>query len=184
MNYSKLNIGLDEPFEMVDTNEVIKSAIKKLAPQIKSNQATVNGSNLPNVFFNKTQLSQVFCNLITNALIFRSEQSPIVDIYWTEDEEFIHFHIKDNGIGIDPKFHEKIFVVFQRLHNREKYTGSGLGLSTCKKIIEQHGGSISVSSRAGKGATFSFSILKENHAQGKSKSIRPSQKKHNGVLVS
>jgi light-regulated signal transduction histidine kinase (bacteriophytochrome) len=121
-------------------------------------RGTINSGKLPLIKGNKTQILQLFQNLIGNAFKYKSEKAPVVDISYTEENNYYRFEIKDNGIGIDPKFFQKIFVIFQRLHKREEYTGTGIGLAICKKIVEKHGGKIWVTSEPDQGSTFYFTI--------------------------
>jgi light-regulated signal transduction histidine kinase (bacteriophytochrome) len=115
---------------------------------------------LPAVKGNKTQILQLFQNIIGNAIKYRSNMAPVIDISFEEEKSFYKFAISDNGIGIDPKFFHKIFIIFQRLHNRDEYSGTGIGLAICKKIIDKHGGKISVASTPGQGSTFYFTLPK------------------------
>jgi light-regulated signal transduction histidine kinase (bacteriophytochrome) len=104
------------------------------------------------------QIRQLFQNLVGNALKFRGEQPPNIYIGAKRQEGRWVFSVRDNGIGIDPQYYEKLFQVFQRLHTRKDYPGTGIGLAICKKIVERHGGTIWVESQSGQGATFYFSI--------------------------
>jgi light-regulated signal transduction histidine kinase (bacteriophytochrome) len=105
-----------------------------------------------------TQLVQVFQNLIINGIKFHSEKSPEVHISAENKAKEWVFSVRDNGIGIDPQYSEKIFEVFKRLHKKEEYPGTGIGLAVCKKIVERHGGRIWVESELGKGSTFYFTL--------------------------
>ena len=118
----------------------------------------VTHDELPVVLGDPTQLRQVFQNLVGNALKFRGTEAPRIHVHAEPDGGMWRFSFKDNGIGIDPQFAERIFVIFQRLHTRREYPGSGIGLSVCKKIVERHGGRIWVESRVGQGATFHFTL--------------------------
>jgi light-regulated signal transduction histidine kinase (bacteriophytochrome) len=111
-------------------------------------------------------LIQVFQNLIGNALKFRKQDAPPRVDVWAEPEgDFWRLSVRDNGIGLDPRFYERVFVIFQRLHTRDERAGTGLGLAICKKIVERHGGRIWVESREGEGATFSFTLpVRPKHA--------------------
>jgi PAS domain S-box-containing protein len=116
--------------------------------------------DLPNITCQPTRLKQVFVNLISNAIKFNDKPTPVVEIGWREDAKAHTFSVRDNGIGIDKRYHEKIFRIFQRLEYREDYEGTGAGLTICKKIVEAHGGKIWVESKPGEGSTFSFTIPK------------------------
>ena len=116
---------------------------------------------LKNVYCDKQLLRQLFQNLILNAIKFsREDNDPIVEISCDEMYKYWRFTIKDNGIGISREHFDKIFVLFQRLHTQKKFEGTGIGLATCKKIVELHGGSIGVESEEDKGSRFIFTIKK------------------------
>jgi light-regulated signal transduction histidine kinase (bacteriophytochrome) len=145
-------------FENVDCSAVLKDVLEDLKFLIDEENAVLEIGNMPVVRGDKTQLRQLFQNLIQNAIKFKCEKKPEIKIGSEKKEKYWLFSVKDNGIGIDPKFHERIFTIFQRLHSREKYQGTGVGLAICKKIIERHGGQIFVESELNKGATFYFTI--------------------------
>jgi hypothetical protein len=105
-----------------------------------------------------TQVAQLFQNLIANAIKFRGEQPPVVHVGVTQEGEQWHFTVRDNGIGIAREHFERIFIIFQRLHTRAKYPGTGVGLSICKRIVERHGGRIWVESEVGQGTVFHFTL--------------------------
>ena len=105
-----------------------------------------------------TQLAQVFQNLIINGIKFQSEEAPLIYISAEKKAKEWVFSVQDNGIGIDPQYSERIFEVFKRLHTKEDYPGTGIGLAVCKKIVERHGGRIWVESELGKGSTFYFTL--------------------------
>ncbi|MBD1844422.1 response regulator [Cyanobacteria bacterium FACHB-63] len=147
-----------KPFELVDCNESVEQAIANLKLAIEDNQATLTCDPLPEVMADRTQMIQLFQNLISNALKFRCAEAPIIRISAELRSEQWLFRVQDNGIGIEEQYAERIFVIFQRLHNRTEYPGTGIGLAVCKKIIERHGGKIWVESQTGKGSTFCFTI--------------------------
>ena len=118
--------------------------------------------NIPPLLFGDTlHITQILEKFITNAIKFKSERRPEIVISATENEKDILFTIRDNGIGISQQYADKIFVIFQRLHSRDKYPGTGIGLAICKKIVERHEGKIWVESTEGQGSTFCFSIAKK-----------------------
>ena len=125
---------------------------------IKENKAIVSHGYLPEVMADSTQMIQVFQNLIINGIKFHSEEAPKIHISAGRNAREWIFLVQDNGIGIDPQYSEKIFEVFKRLHKKEEYPGTGIGLAICKKIIERHGGHIWVESELGKGSTFYFTL--------------------------
>jgi light-regulated signal transduction histidine kinase (bacteriophytochrome) len=119
-------------------------------------------------------LTQVLQNLIGNAIKFHGPNPPVVRVEARQEQGSWVFSVRDNGIGIDPQFYDKIFVIFQRLHTREQYPGTGIGLTVCKKIIERHGGRIWVESRPGEGTTFYFTIpQKEGDSSAAPTTIQP-----------
>jgi light-regulated signal transduction histidine kinase (bacteriophytochrome) len=120
----------------------------------------VTNDPLPAVHADETQLGQLFQNLVGNAIKYRGSDLPHVHVSATRNGKTgWTFAVADNGIGIDPQYFERIFGVFQRLHGREKYSGTGIGLAICKKIVERHGGTISVESQPGRGSTFRFTLV-------------------------
>ena len=156
-----------KPFATVDGNEVLKRALGNLKLVIEESGARVTHDSLPEVVADGTQLMQLFQNLISNALKFRSLQRPCEVHVSVSPQRAIQaerprvewlFAVRDNGIGIEEKYFERIFVIFQRLHTREQYPGTGIGLAVCKKIIERHGGRIWVESEVEKGSTFYFTL--------------------------
>lgn len=148
--------------EFVSTNcsQIVAMALANLKVAIEEASAVVCCDELPAVSADSSQLLQVFQNLIGNAIKFRGNDDPVVAISVEDCGKNWKFAIKDNGQGFDMKYGDRIFVIFQRLHKREMYSGSGIGLAVCKKIIERHGGSIWVESEPGRGATFSFTMPK------------------------
>jgi len=150
-----------KPFAPTDCEEVFSQAIANLQVAIEESGATVTHDPLPTVMADNTQMIQLFQNLIGNAIKYRSkDRKPIVHVGVKHtDEEWLIF-VRDNGIGIEPKYFDRIFTIFQRVHSREEYSGTGIGLAVCKKIVERHGGRIWVESELGKGSTFYFTLPK------------------------
>ncbi len=157
LEYSRVTSWAKE-FENINLDKVLESVLSNLSIIIIENNVTVTHDSLPTVFSDKNQIMQVFENLISNAIKFRGEEPPNIDISVQKGEKEWIFAFKDNGIGISPKHQEQIFEVFKRLHTREEYPGTGIGLSIVQKIIERHNGRIWVESELGKGSTFYFTI--------------------------
>lgn len=145
-------------FDEVDIASVLSEAIANLEVVIEESSAKIEFSDMPVVHGDRQQLVRLFENLIGNAVKFRRETSPVVHISVEARDESWLFSIRDNGIGIDPKYYEKIFVIFQRLHNRDTFSGTGLGLAISKRIMERHGGRIWVESEPGNGSTFFLTL--------------------------
>jgi len=181
LNYSRLGTR-GKPFAPTDCNEVLTRALENLKITIEDAKATVKSSPLPEILGDGTQLTQLFQNLVSNAVKFSGDKPPEVHISAAlksipagrasstgpgpnpqsaienpQSKEWV-FSVRDNGIGIEPQYFERIFVIFQRLHTREQYPGTGIGLAVCKKIVERHGGQIWVESSPGKGTNFCFTI--------------------------
>jgi PAS domain S-box-containing protein len=146
---------------LLDTSseEALRQALINLRGSIEESGALVTHDPLPVVLADETQLVQLFQNLVGNAIKYRRPGVPRVHITAARDgEKRWSFAVSDNGLGIDPQYFDRIFGMFQRLHKREEYAGTGIGLAICKKIVERHGGSISVESQPGQGSTFRFSL--------------------------
>ena len=138
--------------------DVLQRVLRTLGPSIEETGAEVTSEPLPVVRGDPGQLAQLIQNLVANALKFHGDKPPRVHISVEPDGTMFRFAVRDEGIGIDPKFNERIFVIFQRLHSRNEYPGTGIGLSICRKIVERHGGSMWVESAPGEGATFLFTL--------------------------
>jgi PAS domain S-box-containing protein len=147
-----------KPFDWVSIERVILAVQDNLMVTIRENDASITHDPLPSVYGDDTQLIQLFQNLIGNAIKFRSQEQPKIHISAEQQPEKWVFSIRDNGIGIEPQYFERIFAVFQRLHTRREYPGTGIGLAICKKIVERHNGQIWVDSQPGQGSTFYFTI--------------------------
>ena len=159
LEYSRVN-RFNTDYEKVDLNEVFNTVNRVLKEKIDSTDALILAENLPVIQGNKIQLTQVFQNLIDNAIKFRGKKKPEITITVEELPSKWRIAVSDNGIGISPEYHQRIFIIFQRLHTHEEYTGTGIGLALCKKIIELHGGEVWVESKKNKGTTFTFTIKK------------------------
>lgn len=145
-------------FERVALSEIVAEVRLLLHQAIEESQATIVSSDLPTVVADRVQMLQLLQNLVGNAIKFRSEHPPLISISARREPGFHVISVKDNGIGIDPRYHERVFAIFQRLHERGRYTGSGIGLAIAKKIAERHGGRISIDSTLGAGACFRFTL--------------------------
>jgi len=152
------------PLEPTDCEAVVDKAVNDLSVAIAESGAVISRDPLPTVLGDAGQLEQLFQNLVSNAIKFRSEEAPRVHITARRKRTEWLFSVRDNGIGIDSKYSERIFVVFQRLHAREERSGTGIGLAISKKIVERHGGRIWIESRPGEGTTFYFTIPRKERA--------------------
>lgn len=149
-------------FEKVDMNELLDEVLKLNSNLIKETNAKVTRENLPEIVAARAPIQHVFYNLISNAIKYQKPgMDPVISIKAQETSNYWQFSVTDNGIGIDPKFFNKIFIIFQRLHNKDEYSGTGIGLAICKKIIEGHKGKIWVESVPEQGSTFYFTISKQ-----------------------
>lgn len=163
LQYSRLGTQ-KEVKTSVDFNEVYQGVAQTFAAELEASGGVLTATPLPKVVGNRSQLTQLLQNLVGNALKYRGEAPPAIHISCTEEEDRYTFCVQDNGIGIDPKFFDKIFIIFQRLHGKTEYPGTGIGLAISKKIVERHGGTIRVDSRPGSGSCFCFTLNKPRHA--------------------
>jgi signal transduction histidine kinase len=165
LEYSRLGTG-KEGFDWVDCGDVMAEVGEVFRERVVAVRAMLEIGPLPRVWGDRVQLVQLFQNLVSNALKYASDEPPVIRIAAEERPAFWEFSVTDNGIGIDPQFFDKIFIIFQRLHNRNEYSGTGIGLAICKKIVERHGGRIWVESDGGRkrdgGSTFHFTINKKS----------------------
>lgn len=157
LEFSKIDT-MKEKFELFDSNVSINNVISKIQVLIQESGVKIIRNSLPNIFVNPTLIEQVFQNLLTNAIKFSNGKASEIKIQAIKKKNTWVFSIQDQGIGIDPKFFDDIFIVFKRLNNKMDYEGTGIGLSICKKIVEHHNGKIWVESTLGKGSTFFFTI--------------------------
>ena len=157
LTYSRVGNQTKEMHAM-DVGVVLEATLAVLRLAIRESSATVTHDKLPTIQGDETQIGQLFQNLIGNALEYEHGDAPEVHVGCRQDGGQWLFSVRDNGIGFDPQFAQKIFLIFQRLHTKEKYSGTGVGLALCKKIVERHGGKIWVESDVGKGSKFFFTI--------------------------
>lgn len=158
LSYSRINNN-NIDFKLIDTNKILKNVILSISKLIDVNSAQITFDNLPKIIGDETQIGRLFQNLLTNAIKFKREEvDPKVHISVKKENSNYIFSVKDNGIGIDNEYKEKIFVIFQRLHGKGEYEGTGIGLSVVKRILSLHNGKIWFDSEIGDGTTFYFSI--------------------------
>jgi len=150
----------DGQYQEYDVCEIVNEAVTNLGSRIENSNAEVKIGNLPTLVADHPQLVSIFQNLISNSIKYRSAaKDPVVEVSSERLQGSWRFAVSDNGIGIDPAFTDRIFTIFQRLHGREEYQGTGIGLAVVKKIIERSGGSIWVESQPGEGSTFYFTVI-------------------------
>lgn len=148
----------EKEFTRVESGEALDQALKHLGAAISDSGAEVTAGDLPAVTGDASMLTQLLQNLVSNAIKFRGEEPPRIRVEAERREGDWLLSVSDNGIGIDPEFGERIFNIFQRLHSKTEYPGTGIGLAVCKRVVERHGGRIWVESTPGEGATFYFTI--------------------------
>ena len=157
LSYSRVG-SQNTPLEPTDTKEALDEALRNLGAVIEESRAEITWGDLPVVPADRSLVVQLFQNLIGNGIKFHGEASPRIRVEAEPESEGWRFSVRDNGIGIKEAYLEKIFVIFQRLHGRKEYPGTGIGLALCKRIVEHHGGSIRVESEPGRGSAFHFTI--------------------------
>ena len=162
--YSRVGTRARE-FQEVDSGASLARALSNLRASQEASGAVITHDPMPHVLADGAQLAQIFQNLIGNAIKFRGAEPPRIHVGAQTTDTVCVFTVKDNGIGLDTQYAERIFMMFQRLHNKTEYPGTGIGLAIVKKIVERHGGRIWVESEPGKGAQFGFTIARE-HATG------------------
>jgi light-regulated signal transduction histidine kinase (bacteriophytochrome) len=154
--YAKAINAPVENVSPVDINPVLSKALSNLCAAVNESKATIVYGELPAVKIHEVHLLQLFQNLIGNAIKYRSDEPPRVEISATREGRFWSICVKDNGIGVSPEYQEQIFRMFKRLHNADEYEGTGMGLAICQRIVERYGGRIWVESEKGKGSKFCF----------------------------
>lgn len=157
LDFSRVASDDARPLERVDTGEIVATAVENLREKVVETGAELVYDGLPTVLANHSGVLQVFQNLIGNAMKY-CQTAPRVEVSSVREGRYWKFAVRDNGIGIAPEFHDKVFGLFQRLHDRQTYPGTGIGLATCKRIIERYGGRIWVESDEGRGSTFYFTL--------------------------
>jgi PAS domain S-box-containing protein len=161
LSYSRISTRAQK-FEAVDCEKLLAAVVNDLQTSIEESGAQIINGPLPTVLADQRQLSQVFQNLIANSIKYRRSEPPKIEISAEQSGSNWLFSFKDNGIGFEMKYAERIFLVFQRLHGRTQYSGSGIGLGICQRVIERLGGTIWATGESGQGATFQFTIPNEN----------------------
>jgi light-regulated signal transduction histidine kinase (bacteriophytochrome) len=183
--YSRVS-SLGKKFEPTDCEAVLMLAVTNLKAAVQEGGAVVTHDPLPTLMADSVQLGQVFQNLIGNALKFHGEASPRIHVSAEPKGSGWVFTVEDNGIGIEPQCTDRIFAIFQRLHSRKDYSGTGIGLAICKKIVEGHGGRIWVESEPGQGATFYFTLptqRRRNDRRRENQKAEPSAEIQKGLSI-
>jgi light-regulated signal transduction histidine kinase (bacteriophytochrome) len=157
LTYSRVETQSRE-FNAVDMNGVVAAVLRDLEVAIDESAANIEVGALPTVLADEVQMKQLLSNLVGNAVKYRSVARPEIEVACAEIGKEYVFSVSDNGIGIDPKYIPSLFRMFYRLHSRDEYSGTGIGLAICKKIVERHGGRIWVESDGENGATFYFTV--------------------------
>jgi signal transduction histidine kinase len=150
-----------EIFTQLNCDEIISNVLANLKVSIQENNAIITYDDLPEIVGDKTQIHQLFQNLVSNAIKFRKKEDPKIFVGVEEKENSWKFTVQDNGIGIDSQYFDRLFIIFQRLHTKEEYEGTGIGLAISKRIVERHGGRIWIESKLGEGSSIYFTIPKE-----------------------
>jgi len=164
LEYTRAATISDGAHEIVDLNEALEAAVENLRASIEESQATVTHDSLPSVRAEQVHLQQIFQNLVSNAIKYRGREAPRVHVGAVRRNGTWEFSVKDNGIGIEPRYQDQVFGLFKRLHSASRYSGTGLGLAICRKLVERYQGQIWVESKPGEGATFFFTIQESEPA--------------------
>jgi PAS domain S-box-containing protein len=153
------------PLQVLSMQGVFDRAVSNLRAAIEASGAVVTAGDLPSVLGDEVQLVQLLQNLVGNAIKFRGDQPPRIHVDAVESDADWHFRVRDNGIGIEPAYFDRIFMVFQRLHTRDEYDGTGIGLAICNKVVDRHGGRLWVESTPGAGSTFLFTLPRKERTE-------------------
>jgi light-regulated signal transduction histidine kinase (bacteriophytochrome) len=160
LQYSRAGSGTLE-LSAIDLNDIINDVLLLFRQEIMQTNAEIHFKNLPVIKASRTAMLQLFQNLLSNALKYKSSAKPVITINCIETGQEWIIRFIDNGIGIAPEYFNKIFIIFQRLHRKEEFSGTGIGLSICKKIVERFNGNIRVESELGKGSSFIITLPKD-----------------------
>ena len=163
LSYSRVGTR-GKPLSEVDFQSMLERVLRDLGATTEEHHATVTYDPLPIVWGDEGQLGQLLQNLIANSVKFHGSEPPRIHISAERSPTYWLISVKDNGIGIEPQYADRIFEIFQRLHSREEYPGTGIGLAVCRRIVERHGGKIWVESAPGQGSTFKFTIAERPQA--------------------
>ena len=162
LEFSRIKTSGKE-FREVDVNRILNKVLTDIELQVNESGAVIEREKMPVINGDEAQIFRLFQNIIQNGIKFRREGvKPHITISFEKSGKEYIFIIKDNGIGIEEQYFERIFIIFQRLHTREEYPGTGIGLSICKRIVERHGGRIWIESKQGEGSSFCFTIPENN----------------------
>ena len=159
LEFSRLN-GKKLDLQEVNMNSIVDNIITNIAHTIETKKVVLEIESLPTIIVDETKVTLVLKNLIENGIKYNQTESPLIHVGYEDNSENHIFYVKDNGIGIEKEYHEMIFEMFKRLHNKEDYEGTGIGLAFCEKVIHQHGGKIWLDKSDDDGSIFKFSIPK------------------------